>query len=406
MITQFQISMLEAIHMQNHIPLWIFDQDNHYIASFFPDLSDSMNRMISSHILKLISLVSNHEFSIFCAEKEYYCVFHYSEGKEMYNVVMGPMLLTGLYRTSQMRELSFSYGIETSDLKHLVENLPIISLTEFASSLDLCRCFLTEKRISYESLSQSPYFNLDGQRMQHGFHSYFLHPQFEVSNHTPYSHELAILHCVRDGDYRRLESTYRTLPKIRYGSMSQDALKQLLYGCIANTTLVTRYAIEGGMNEEDAFCFSDFYIRQMAASRSLYELNLLNEHMAIDFTKKVSSSKRKNKKSYSRPIHICLNHIATNLYQKITVKKLSEITGLNPNYLSTRFHTETGSTLKQYIEEKRIEEAKKLLLYTDQSYIEIAQLLAFHSQSYFIQIFKKHTELTPAQYKNQYRVDL
>ena len=62
--------------------------------------------------------VITHEFSIFCAEKEYYCVFHYSEEKEIYNVVMGPMLLTGLYRTSQMRELSFSYGIETSDLKH------------------------------------------------------------------------------------------------------------------------------------------------------------------------------------------------------------------------------------------------------------------------------------------------
>ena len=43
---------------------------------------------------------------------------------------------------------------------------------------------------------------------------------------------------------------------------SNSKLKLLFYASIANTTLVTRYAIEGGLNEETAFSLSDVYIRK------------------------------------------------------------------------------------------------------------------------------------------------
>ena len=74
----------------------------------------------------------------------------------------------------------------------------------------------------------------------------------------------AILECVSNGDIHALENTYYSLPTTVYGKMtsSNSKLKLLFYASIANTTLVTRYAIEGGLNEETAFSLSDVYIRK------------------------------------------------------------------------------------------------------------------------------------------------
>ena len=73
--------------------------------------------------------------------------------------------------------------------------------------------------------------------------------------HTSYAQEKAILECVSNGDIHALENTYYSLPTTVYGKMtsSNSKLKLLFYASIANTTLVTRYAIEGGLNEETAF---------------------------------------------------------------------------------------------------------------------------------------------------------
>ena len=57
-------------------------------------------------------------------------------------------------------------------------------------------------------------------------------------------------------------------------------MELLFYASIANTTLVTRYAIEGGLNEETAFSLSDVYIRKMEQCTDVDALMKLNEQMA------------------------------------------------------------------------------------------------------------------------------
>ena len=96
--------------------------------------------------------------------------------------------------------------------------------------------------------------------------------------HTSYAQEKAILECVSNGDIYALENTYYSLPTTVYGKMtsSNSKLKLLFYASIANTTLVTRYAIEGGLNEETAFSLSDVYIRKMEQSTDVDALMKLN----------------------------------------------------------------------------------------------------------------------------------
>lgn len=48
----------------------------------------------------------------------------------------------------------------------------------------------------------------------------------------------------------------------------------------------------------------------------------------------------------------------------------------------------------------KIAAAKRTLQFTDQSYTQIADLLAFSSQSHFIQVFRAQTGYTPKQYRD------
>ena len=53
------------------------------------------------------------------------------------------------------------------------------------------------------------------------------------------------------------------------------------------------------------------------------------------------------------------------------------------------------------MEKLTIEEAKRLLIYTDKSLIDISNFLWFSSQSHFQRVFKKTVGITPLSYRNR-----
>ena len=84
-----------------------------------------------------------------------------------------------------------------------------------------------------------------------------------------------------------------------------------------------------------------------------------------------------------------MDYIHYHLHEKITVPILAEHVHLNPTYLSELFKRETGTAISQYITDKRMEAAENMLKYSEYSFDEIAQILAYRSQSHFSKVFKK-----------------
>jgi two-component system response regulator YesN len=72
---------------------------------------------------------------------------------------------------------------------------------------------------------------------------------------------------------------------------------------------------------------------------------------------------------------------------------------LSPKYVSRFFKLHTGQTMTDYIAKMRVEEAKKLLLETDLTILEISQKLGYSTDIGLQRIFKKHTGLTPGKYR-------
>lgn len=154
------------------------------------------------------------------------------------------------------------------------------------------------------------------------------------------------------------------------------------------------------MEPETAYNLSDIYILRADRCVSEEEIHTIHREIVEDYTERMHSIIKK--KLYPKPILICLNMISDNLHNKIGLNDLAEAVGLSSPYLSKLFHKEVGVTISQYITQKRIEAAENLLKFSDYSCIEISNYLCFNSESYFIQVFKSYSKLTPKEYREKY----
>lgn len=82
-----------------------------------------------------------------------------------------------------------------------------------------------------------------------------------------------------------------------------------------------------------------------------------------------------------------------------TVKYFADRVCLSSNYFGDLIKKETGKTPQEYIQNKIIDLAKELILGTDKSITEIAYALGFQYSQHFNRTFKKHTGITPSEYR-------
>jgi len=73
---------------------------------------------------------------------------------------------------------------------------------------------------------------------------------------------------------------------------------------------------------------------------------------------------------------------------------------LSPSYLSDLLKRETGMNAQDHIHYHLIEEAKSILMNTDQSVSEVAFALGFEYPQYFSKLFKLKTGQTPVQFRS------
>ena len=72
---------------------------------------------------------------------------------------------------------------------------------------------------------------------------------------------------------------------------------------------------------------------------------------------------------------------------------------IHPIYLSELFKKETNMNISNYITAYRIERAKEMLQDIENKIYDVANLVGYDDSRYFSQVFKKHTGMTPTQYR-------
>ena len=150
------------------------------------------------------------------------------------------------------------------------------------------------------------------------------------------------------------------------------------------------------MELEQAFRLSDFYIQKLDDLHTEDEVCALHDEMVMDYTKKM----RKNLRSDTNSKHINegKEYIYAHIKERITIEDLADELGVSASYLSRLFKKETGLSVSSYIRQQKIE-------FSDSSLIDIANQLAFSSQSHFIQQFREVTGMTPKKYRDESRLN-
>ncbi|MGG1532330.1 AraC family transcriptional regulator [Brevibacillus agri] len=93
--------------------------------------------------------------------------------------------------------------------------------------------------------------------------------------------------------------------------------------------------------------------------------------------------------------------IHTHYSKPITLETMAQKLTYSIPYLSRLFKQQTGHSPIDYLISVRLDRAKALLAQTDASLQEVAEVVGYSDLSYFIRAFKKHTGVTPGQFKEQ-----
>lgn len=92
-------------------------------------------------------------------------------------------------------------------------------------------------------------------------------------------------------------------------------------------------------------------------------------------------------------------YISENFQSKISLDDLSSRFFINKYYLCHKFKKLTGQTIVEFINEKRLVEARRLLISSGHTVLDISQAVGFESVNHFNTLFKRKFGLTPLSYK-------
>lgn len=84
---------------------------------------------------------------------------------------------------------------------------------------------------------------------------------------------------------------------------------------------------------------------------------------------------------------------------ELSLRKLSDVTGITKNHISETLSQHLGINFFDFVNSHRVEEAKRLLVETDQTILTIGLEVGFNSRSTFNAAFKKHSGTTPSAYR-------
>lgn len=107
-------------------------------------------------------------------------------------------------------------------------------------------------------------------------------------------------------------------------------------------------------------------------------------------------------REYIKKFDLIFEYININYMEEISLETISDIAGFSKFHFSRLFKQFTDLSFYDYLNQRRVKEAEKLLLDPNLSITEIALRSGFSSISTFNRVFKSFKECTPTEFKNLY----
>lgn len=388
--------IVENISFLSRIPMRVYRNKEQLL---FCDPTHFPTDPAEPFIDKFLSI--NHELSYYITP---YDQFYGIIRNDTDTLIIGPTFEFAPSR-EKTREFMYLLNIKKNyfeQYQQLLNTITHMPLEAFLHELCLIYYFISERKVdlseiviydSYTSVTSQNNVTKDTLPPLTDSH------EPDYPEHTAYSFEIDMLRFVTNGDMDGLLSYFSNHSYGQAGKIAQTYIRQIKNLFITSVTLVSRAAISGGLPPEEALSLSDRYIQHSEQYPNPEQVMNLQYHMVMDYTSLVAEihNGAKNDK-FLRSVK---TYIREHLLSDLSVDQMAKDLYVSRSYLSTKFKNETGITLSSYIQERQIARAKDYLKNSDKSILEIATYLGFSSQGYFQNVFKKHTGMTPRQFREQ-----
>ena len=214
-----------------------------------------------------------------------------------------------------------------------------------------------------------------------------------------YASENKLLHAIARGDPHLLKTAVEEGKEFswpyRHPNSPVRSMKNLSF--TANS-LFRKAAESGGVHPLYLDSISGKFAIQIEQAQSIAELVSLYEKMLQAYCTLV---KELSVATLSSLVGEAVTSIRFNIAQPLSLNRIAETLGVHPSYLSRTFKRELGMTLTAYINTLRIDEAKYMLDYSNESVTEIASSVGYNDPNYFSKVFMKLEHVTPHEYRKR-----
>lgn len=355
---------------------------------------------LSPYLNEILS-VNSHIGYFITPHFHYYGIVNSGQHK----VVIGPSIQTRI-QDSSLKELAFLCGLDEgqydafiSGMKRIIP-MPLDSILQIMCTINY---IVNEEMLGigdvaiYDAEQEKLTADLERERANSDFFKGANEFFESISIHNTLGIERKLAQFVKNGDISALRDWMDSIPAVRGGVLASDQLRQLKNIFIVTATLVSRAAIEGGMDSDEALSLSDAYIQKCELLNNMGEIISLQYHMVFDYTRKVEKLRSIN--ISSRLILDTINYIRHHIAENVSAEDIAKAMFVSRTWLSHKFSRETGMTISDFVLKEKIEEAKRLLRYTDKSFVAISSYLGFSSQSHFSRTFRKYAGCLPSEYR-------
>ena len=185
--------------------------------------------------------------------------------------------------------------------------------------------------------------------------------------------------------------------QIHYGNWQAVIMRAMNYTGEISTRL-RRYRLLPG----------DFYEMQDDLQSRLLQALIFPEvkQNLMDYFEKLLPNVYQNNRHGSKAaVEQVKTYMKENFMREISVKELSEIACVSPNYFSHMFKNETGENYKSYLTNIRLEHAVLLLLNSEYGLEEICDRTGYQNTRTLVEAFKQKYGLSPTKYKKKMMSD-
>lgn len=215
-----------------------------------------------------------------------------------------------------------------------------------------------------------------------------------------YSDENELTKAVSAGQCHKAAALYNRFLEVEPEQRLADTLRNAKNNAIILNTLLRKAAERAFVHPLHIDGISSRYERRIELCVSPRAVEALGRDMVHNYCLLVQNY---SLKSYSLLIQKVLTQIDTDLTADLSLNAQAGLLNVNSSYLSTLFKKETGITLTEYVNKKRIRHAVFLLNTTAMQIQMVARHCGIPDVNYFTKTFKKYMGKTPKEYRDSIR---